>query len=143
MNMGLRMKEQSAGRSTAGIALSRTEWRELRSLAQRAANDPWALGARIVLSAARGSICVDIARTLNIKPGIVYKWRRRFLAERMGALQSRVRPRPSRRMAAERVAHVQNLLGTPGLSTREIAARAKVSQTSVVRIQHKMKAQRE
>jgi len=71
--MGLRSKGQAAARPTAGIALSRTEWRELRSLAQRAANDPWALGARIVLSAARGSICVDIARTLNIKPGIVYK----------------------------------------------------------------------
>ena len=46
-------------------------------------------------------------------------------------------------MATERVAHVQNLLGTPGLSTREIAARAKVSQTSVVRIQRKVKEQRE
>jgi transposase len=141
--MGLRRKKQAARRATAGIALSRTEQRDLRSLSLRAFDDPWARRARIVLAAARGDTGAKIARTLKISPATVCKWRRRFVAERLGALQSRVRPRPSRQMAAERVARVQNLLGTPGLSTREIAARAKVSQTSVVRIQHKMKEQRE
>jgi transposase len=141
--MGLRSKEQAAARPTAGIALSRTEQRDLRGLSLRGTDDPWALRARIVLSVARGNTGAEIARTWDISPATVCKWRRRFLAERMGALQSRVRPRPSRRMATERVAHVQNLLGTPGLSTREIAARAKVSQTSVVRIQRKVKEQRE
>jgi transposase len=141
--MGLRKKEQAAARPTAGIALSRTEQRDLRGLSLRGTDDRWALRARIVLSVARGNTGAEIARTLNIKPGIVYKWRRRFLAERMGALQSRVRPRPSRQMAAERVARVQNLLGTLGLSTREIAARAKVSQTTVVRIQYKMRDERQ
>ena len=139
MHMGSRRRKQAVGRRTPEITLSREERRALKMLSLLTPDGPWALRARIVLSAADGKTGTKIARTLRISPAMVCKWRGRFLAERMGALRSRVRRRPSRRLAAERVAQVRNLLATSGLCTREIAARAKVSQTSVVRIHGRMK----
>lgn len=114
--------------------LSPDQWRTLTKLSLESANDPRSVRARIVLAAAEGQSGVEIARRLRVSAAMVTKWRKRFQAEGLDAMQARARPRPSRRLCQERVSMVVDFLNHGGLSTREVAARAKVSQSSVVRI---------
>jgi transposase len=75
------------GRHLAELELSATERSELTSLAaRRKTGQALALRARIVLACATGDQNKEVAERLGVDRATVSKWRRRFVADRLGGL---------------------------------------------------------
>jgi transposase len=98
------------------------------------------LRARIVLCCAEGHDSTDIARQLGTSAQTVGKWRKRFLRDRVDGLLDEPRPGVPRTITDEQVEAVivETLESTPKgathWSTRQMAKKAGLSQSSVSRI---------
>jgi len=96
--------------------------------------------ARIVLRCAEGKTDVDVAAELHADRGVVGKWRRRFLRQRIEGLSDAPRPNVHRKLSDDRVEEVIRLTlqtkpkGVTHWSTRRLAKEARVSQSSVSRV---------
>ncbi len=96
--------------------------------------------ARIVLRCAEGQRHGDIAAELGVIVQTVGKWRKRFVKSRIDGLVDAPRPNVHRKLVDEKVEAVVRLAldtkpkGRTHWSTRQMAKRAGVSQSSVSRI---------
>ncbi len=131
------------GRPLAMLHLSDEErgtleqWTRRRTTAQALA-----LRARIVLACARGQTNSTVARTLGVTRPTVGKWRSRFVRDRLAGLLDEPRvgaPRTISDAAVETVVR-RTLESKPTTathwSTRSMAKRVGLSQTTIVRIWH-------
>jgi transposase len=111
------------------------QWARRRSTAQALA-----LRSRIVLAAARGESNQAVAEQLGVSQQTVGKWRRRFLARRLGGLSDEPRPGVPPTITDAQVEWViaKTLEGTPEdaprWSTRSMAAVSGLSRSSISRI---------
>jgi transposase len=123
------------------MRLSEEEQQRLRSLAQRARSLPAvARRARVVLACAEGLDNRAVAQKLRCSPGMVGKWRSRFLKERLEGLYDEQRPGAPRKISDEQIEQVviQTLESTPRgqthWSTREMAKNTGLSRMAISRI---------
>jgi transposase len=123
------------------LVLSEDERRTLENwVKRRSTAQGVALRARIVLACAQGGSSVAVAAWLGVDRGTVTRWRARFLAARLDGLSDEPRPGAPRTITDARVEEVvvRTLEEVPEGSThwskRELAARAGISPSSVLRI---------
>ena len=99
-----------------------------------------AMRARIILAGAKGLNNGEVARDLRVTPQTVGKWRNRFIARRLDGLLDEPRPGAPRKVGDEQVerliATTLNQLPRDAThwSTRSMATKCKVSQSTVSRI---------
>jgi transposase len=129
------------GRPKAELKLSEAEqamletWTRRRTSAQALAQR-----ARIVLLCASGKANSEVASELKVSPGMVGKWRRRFVAKRLDGLLDEPRPGAPRKVSDADVERVLTLTlettprGATHWSTRGLAERCGISQSTVSRI---------
>ncbi|MGA7845886.1 MAG: helix-turn-helix domain-containing protein, partial [Thermoplasmata archaeon] len=129
-------------RRAAVVQASREERRRLQAMARGGTVRPRvAFRSRIVLRAAEGAQNREIAKELRTSPGTVALWRRRFLVQRIPALE-RDAPRPGRPPAIP-ASSIQALVratlersapdGAPW-TVRSLARAMGVSKTTVHRV---------
>src|SRR5713101_5963253 len=81
------------GRPKRPLTLTADEHERLQSLAHRARSQPaLARRARVVLACAQGLANQRVAKKLRCSPGMVGKWRSRFLRSRLEGLYDEPRP---------------------------------------------------
>jgi transposase len=96
--------------------------------------------ARIVLGCAAGHTCTEVAREQKTSIQTVSKWRQRFVDRRLDGMADTPHPNVHRKLADDRVeelvrATLQELpKGATHWSTRKLAKRVGVSQSSVSRV---------
>ncbi len=130
------------GRPKSELTLSDVERETLQRWARRAKTaQALALRARIVLACADGASSKDVAVSVGVTEATVGKWRRRFVAERLGGLDDGDRPGRPRTIRDEEVERVvvDTLEANPPdggthWSTRLMAAHTGMTQTAVSRI---------
>jgi transposase len=129
------------GRPKQPLILSEEERDRLQSLAHRSRSQPLlARRARVVLACGEGLDNKAVARRVRCSPGMVGKWRSRFLKERLEGLYDEPRPGAPRKISDERVEQVviQTLESTPRgqthWSTRELAKATGLSRMTISRI---------
>lgn len=99
-----------------------------------------ALRARIILACANDGSDTVVAAELDVCRGTVSKWRRRFIERGIDGLLDEPRPNVHRKLSDEKVEAVVRLTleatpkGSTHWSTRKLAKRAGVSQSSVSRV---------
>ncbi len=130
-----------SGRPKAELRLSAEERAALERYARRGTvSQQLGLRARIVLACASGLDNKTVAREVGVWPGVVGKWRRRFVAKRLEGLLDEPRPGAPRTITDEQVEQVviRTLESTPKgathWSTRAMAKRAGISRMAVSRI---------
>jgi transposase len=135
------MERSMAGRRLAPLVLSDEERSELKGLAaRRKTGQALAQGARIVLACAEGSENKDVAADLNVGPGTVGKWRRRYVERRMDGLHDEPRSGAPRSIDDTRIeaVSVKTLESVPAAAThwssRGMAKQSGLSVSSVQRI---------
>ncbi len=120
----------------------RTEEREKLALlsARPTTSQRTAQRARIILASAEGQTVAQVAESLSISPASVYKWRRRFIKDRLGSLTDAARPGTPRRITDRQVEDVvtRTLESTPRnathWSTRSMAETTGLTQNAIWRI---------
>jgi len=129
------------GRPKQPLKLTREERDRLESLAHRARSQPFlARRARVVLACGEGLNNSKVARKLRVSPGMVGKWRARFLKARLEGLYDEPRPGAPRTVSDEQVEKVviQTLESTPRgethWSTRGLAKATGLSRMTISRI---------
>jgi transposase len=129
------------GRPKQALTITDEERTRLESLAHRARSQPLlARRARVILSCAEGLDNQAAARKLRCSPGMVGKWRARFLKARVEGLHDEPRPGSPRKISDEQVEKVviQTLESTPRgqthWSTRELAKVTGMSRMAISRI---------
>lgn len=129
------------GRPKQPLTLSEEERTRLESLAHRARSQALlARRARVILVCAEGLNNVAAAKKLRCSPGMVGKWRARFLKFRVEGLHDEPRPGSPRKISDEQVEKViiQTLETTPRgqthWSTRELAKVTGMSRMAISRI---------
>jgi transposase len=129
------------GRPKAELVLSGEERATLERYARRGTvAQQLGLRARIVLRCAAGLDNKAVARELRIWPGVVGKWRQRFVAKRLEGLLDEPRPGAPRKITDEQIEQLvtRTLETTPRgathWSTRQMAKRAGLSRATVSRI---------
>jgi transposase len=129
------------GRPKQPLKLTREERERLESLAHRARSQPFlARRARVVLACGEGLNNSKVARKLRVSPGMVGKWRARFLKARLEGLYDEPRPGAPRTVSDEQVEKVviQTLESTPRAethwSTRGLAKATGLSRMTISRI---------
>jgi len=129
------------GRPKQPLKLTREERDRLESLAHRARSQPFlARRARVVLACGDGLNNSRVARKLRVSPGMVGKWRARFLKARLEGLYDEPRPGAPRTVSDEQVEKVviQTLESTPRAethwSTRGLAKATGLSRMTISRI---------
>jgi transposase len=129
------------GRPKAILEVTAEERADLERYARgRTTAQALAFRARIVLLCASGMSNTEVAREVKADLGVVGKWRKRFIKDRVAGLTDLPRPNVHRKLDDERVEEVvrQTLESMPKASThwssRKMAKRAGVSQSSVSRI---------
>ena len=129
------------GRQLAEIVLSEQESERLHEWTRRhKTSQALALRARIVLGCAAGASNTEVAEHLRVTVQTVGKWRRRFLDKRLDGLLDEPRPGKPRTISDARIekliATTLNELpaGATHWSTRQMAAKLKLSQTTVSRV---------
>jgi len=134
-------KKRGPGRPNVPLSLPDEELETLERLARRrTVSQALALRARIVLEATTGKNDIQIASKLGIHRGTVGIWRRRYFAQRVAGLADSPRPNVHRKLQDEKVERVvrmtleQQPKGATHWSTRKLAKKAGVSQSSVSRI---------
>jgi transposase len=123
------------------LILTADEQERLQSLAHRARSQPLlARRARVILASAQGLANQVVAKQLRCSPGMVNKWRSRFLKSRLEGLYDEPRPGAPRTVSDAQVEQVviRTLESTPHAqthwSTRGMAAASGLSRMSVSRI---------
>ena len=131
------------GRPKRPLILTADEQERLQSLAHRARSQPLlARRARVILASAQGVGNQVVAKQLRCSPGMVNKWRSRFLKSRLEGLYDEPRPGAPRTVSDAQVEQVviRTLESTPHAqthwSTRGMAAASGLSRMSVSRIWH-------
>lgn len=120
---------------TAEERVTLERWSRGRTVSQALAKR-----ARIVLACAAGLPGTEVAREQKTSVQMVSKWRRRFVDMRLDGLADAPRPNVHRKLADERVEElVRTTLqelpkGATHWSTRKLAKRVGVSQSSVSRV---------
>jgi transposase len=129
------------GRPRKPLLLRPAEEKQLQSLAHRARSQPMlARRARVILSSAAGLSNQEVAKKLRVCPGMVVKWRARFLKTRLEGLYDEPRPGAPRQINDEQVEQViiQTLETTPQgethWSTRGLAKATGLSRMTISRI---------
>lgn len=129
------------GRPKQPLTVTDEERTRLESLAHRARSQPLlARRARVILTCAEGLDNKAAARKLRCSPGMVCKWRARFLKARVEGLHDEPRPGSPRKISDEQVEKViiQTLETTPRgqthWSTRELAKVTGMSRMAISRI---------
>jgi len=134
-------KKRARGRPKLPMTLSSSQSEELQRWAtRRKTAQGLALRARIVLSCAKGTTNLAVARDLHTTPQTVGRWRQRFLARGSDGLLDEPRPGAPRRIGDDDVESVirMTLERAPAnathWSTRDMAKASGLSQTSICRI---------
>ena len=134
--MGMR-----TGRPKQPLVLSEEERERLESLAHRArSQSTLARRARVVLACAEGLENKAVAKKLRCSPGMVGKWRSRFLKTGLEGLYDEPRPGAPRKITDDQVEQliVRTLETTPRgqthWSTRELAKATGFSRMTVSRV---------
>jgi len=129
------------GRPKKPLLLKPEEQERLQSLAHRARSQPMlARRARVILASAEGLSNQVVARKLRVSPGMVVKWRSRFLKARLEGLYDEPRPGAPRSVSDAQVEKViiQTLETTPRgethWSTRGLAKASGLSRMTISRI---------
>src|SRR5215204_3163229 len=129
------------GRPKEALTLSTEERTRLESLAHRSrSHSLLARRARVILACAEGLDNKAAAKKLRCSPGMVGKWRARFLKTRVEGLHDEPRPGSPRKISDEQVEKViiQTLESTPRgqthWSTRELAKVTGMSRMAISRI---------
>lgn len=129
------------GRPKEGLVLEGEEREQLEQWARRRKTaQALALRSRIILSCADGRSNKDVARQERVTSQTVGKWRRRFVARRLGGLLDEPRVGARRRISDTDVERVltMTLESTPKnathWSTRSMAQASGLTQTAVSRI---------
>ncbi len=130
-----------SGRPKEGLVLDGEEREQLEQWARRRKTaQALALRSRIILNCAEGYSNKDVARQERVTPQTVGKWRRRFIARRLGGLLDEPRVGARRRISDADVERVlaMTLESTPKnathWSTRSMAQASGLTQTAVSRI---------
>src|SRR5260370_5718250 len=123
------------------LVLSEDERRRLENWVKRPSTaQGLALRARIVLACAQGGSNLAVAARLGVNRNTVSRWRARFLRERLDGLSDEPRPGVPRTITDAQVEEVvvrtleELPEGATHWSKRELAARAGISPSSVLRI---------
>src|SRR5579872_3598800 len=129
------------GRPKRPLTLSADEQERLQSLAHRARSQPvLARRARVILGSAEGLANNVVARQVRCSPGMVNKWRSRFLKSRLEGLYDEPRPGAPRQVSDAQVEQVviRTLESTPRAqthwSTRGLAQASGLSRMTINRI---------
>jgi len=129
------------GRPKRPLILTAEEQERLQCLAHRARSQPaLARRARVILASAQGLANNLVARPLRCSPGMVNKWRCRFLKSRLEGLYDEPRPGAPRQVSDAQVEHVviRTLESTPPAqthwSTRGMAQATGLSRMTISRI---------
>jgi transposase len=103
--------------------------------------------ARIVLACAAGETNEAIAVTAGVTRQTVGRWRRRFASQRLGGLADAPRPGAPRTISDAKIGRAVRLIlaGTPNpsgrWSTRALASRSGLSQSSISRLERALRWQ--
>jgi len=131
------------GRPRKPLLLTPEEQEQLESLAHRARSQPLlARRARVILASAEGLNNQKVAGKLRVSPGMVVKWRARFLQDRLTGLYDEPRPGAPRRVTDAQIEQViiKTLETTPRgathWSTRGLAQATGLSRMTISRIWH-------
>src|SRR6267378_3886666 len=129
------------GRPKRPLTLTEDEQERLQSLAHRARSQPaLARRARVVLACAQGLANKSVAKKLRCSPGMVGKWRSRFLKARLEGLYDEPRPGAPRKVTDAQIEQIviQTLESTPRAqthwSTRGLAQATGLSRMTISRI---------
>jgi transposase len=129
------------GRPKALLVLSEEERSFLEDLGRRRkTSQALALRARIVLACVTGKSNGEVAEALGVIRQTVGKWRRRFVARRVGGLIDEPRPGAPRQINDAQVRRVVTMTlesrpeDATHWSTRSMAKRVGLSQNAIVRI---------
>jgi len=129
------------GRPKKPLHLTPEEKQQLQSLAHRARSQAMlARRARVILASADGLSNQEVARKLRVSPGMVIKWRARFLKVRLEGLYDEPRPGAPRSVSDAQVEQVimRTLETTPRgethWSTRGLAKATGLSRMTISRI---------
>jgi transposase len=129
------------GRGLQALMISEGERAELERLSRRRTiSRQFSERARIVLESGRGCTNTQVAERLGITKATVGKWRERFRVDRIAGLTDAPRSGTPRRLSDDQVEDVVRLtLSTKPphathWSSREMAAKTKLSQNSILRI---------
>src|ERR1700738_3265889 len=129
------------GRPKRPLTLTEDEQERLQSLAHRARSQPaLARRARGVLACAPGLANKSVAKKLRCSPGMVAKWRSRFLRSRLEGLYDAPRPGATRKVSDAQIEQIviQTLESTPRAqthwSTRGLAQTTGLSRMTISRI---------
>ena len=133
----------AAGRPKASLIVSPSERTTLSQWARRRKTaQALAMRARIVLACATGESNTVVADDLGVTKQMVGKWRARFIERRLDGLLDEPRPGAPRRISDAQVEKAVRLTletlprDATHWSTRSMAARSGLSQTSIRRIWH-------
>lgn len=131
------------GRPRKLLLLTPEEHQRLQSLAHRGRSQQMlARRARVILASAEGLSNQVVARKLRVSPGMVVKWRARFLKGGLEALYDEPRPGAPRKVSDAQIEKViiQTLETTPRgathWSTRGLAKATGLSRMTISRIWH-------
>jgi transposase len=129
------------GRPKKPLLLTAEEQQRLQSLAHRARSQPMlARRARVILASAEGLSNKLVARKLRVSPGMVVKWRARFLKTHLEGLYDEPRPGAPRSVSDAQIEQVivQTLESTPRgethWRTRSLAQATGLSRMTISRI---------
>ncbi len=129
------------GRRAVEVVLTDVERETLERWARRrGSSQALALRCRIVLGAAGGQTNKSVAAALGCSAATVSRWRRRFAVRRLDGLSDEPRPGAPRTVGDDKVEEVivrtleEAPAGATRWSTRSMAARVGVSQSTVSRI---------
>src|SRR3954452_18376588 len=129
------------GRPKPALIVTEEERERLQSLSHRSRSKPLlARDARVVLACAEGLDNKTVAQKLRCSPGMVGKWRGRFLKSRLEGLYDEPRPGAPRKIGDDKIEAVviQTLESTPRgqthWSTRELAKATGFSRMTISRI---------
>ena len=130
-----------AGRPKTSFVLTDIERRELESMAHRSRSAPTlARRARVVLACAEGLDNVEVAQRLRVSTTTVWKWRARFVAQRVAGLLDEPRPGAPRQIDDKEIEKViiRTLESTPRgathWSTRSMAKATGYSHMTISRV---------
>lgn len=129
------------GRPKVALTLTPEERTRLESLAHRSRSAPHvARRARLILACGEGLDSKVVARRLHVTPGTVWKWRGRFVRDRLNGLYDEPRPGAPRTITDDQVEQViiRTLETTPRgathWSTRDMAKAVDLSRMAISRI---------
>jgi len=134
-------EKRRPGPALAGLELTESERRDLERWARgRSVSRALAERAQIVLLCDKGHSNIRVAQELSVARQTVGIWRKRFIRWRCEGLSDAPRPNVHRKLSDEKVEAVVRLTlqttpnGSTHWSTRKLARKGGVSQSSVSRI---------